>query len=88
MAAGDYRSCDVCDCKAFYDANLNYEQGPNEYNDHRPPYKIVGEPQFDKPENVEKYGYRLDYLGDWAVICNECSKTHKVVIVPTEESAA
>lgn len=25
MAACDYRSCDVCGCKVFYDANLNYD---------------------------------------------------------------
>jgi hypothetical protein len=25
MAMADYRQCDVCGCKAFYDANLNYE---------------------------------------------------------------
>ena len=24
MASADYWVCDVCDCKAFYDANLNY----------------------------------------------------------------
>lgn len=26
MAMSDYRLCDVCDGKAFYDLNLNYEQ--------------------------------------------------------------
>jgi hypothetical protein len=25
MAAADYRLCDVCQCKTFYDANLNYD---------------------------------------------------------------
>lgn len=25
MAKADYRLCDVCDGKVFYDANLNYE---------------------------------------------------------------
>jgi hypothetical protein len=25
MARADYRLCDVCDDKAFYDANLNYD---------------------------------------------------------------
>lgn len=28
MAKGDYRCCDVCDGKVFYDANLNYESSP------------------------------------------------------------
>ncbi len=25
MAGADYRRCDSCDCKVFYDARLNYE---------------------------------------------------------------
>lgn len=25
MAYVDYRHCDICDCKAFYDANLDYD---------------------------------------------------------------
>ena len=25
MALADYRLCDVCGCKTFYDASLNYE---------------------------------------------------------------
>ena len=25
MAGCDYRSCDVCGCKTFYDANLDYD---------------------------------------------------------------
>lgn len=25
MASGDYRSCDICGCKTFYDANLSYD---------------------------------------------------------------
>ena len=28
MAYADYRHCDVCDCKVFYDANLNYDHFP------------------------------------------------------------
>lgn len=60
MAAGDYRSCDVCGGKVFYDVNLNYDY------DQRMPN---GEP-------------KLDYLGDWAVICDDCAKTHKCVVVP------
>jgi hypothetical protein len=27
MATCDYRLCDICNNKVFYDANLNYEQG-------------------------------------------------------------
>jgi len=27
MAGGDYRSCDVCGCKTYYDADLQYDFG-------------------------------------------------------------
>ena len=59
MAAADYRLCDVCGGKVFYDANLNYDFGE------RSP---CGDP-------------KLDYLGDWAVICDECCKTHVCVVM-------
>ncbi len=30
MAAADYRLCDICNCKTFYDSNLDYDW--NNYN--------------------------------------------------------
>lgn len=71
MALADYRLCDVCDCKVFYDANLNYDQGL-EYRDD---YTRINGQEID-------WSYKLDYLGDWAVICRDCAKTHKTVVVP------
>lgn len=62
MAAADYRLCDVCAGKVFYDANLNYD--------------------YDR----ESGEYKLDYLGDWAVICDDCAKTHKCVVVKREDA--
>lgn len=59
MAASDYRLCDVCNGKVFYDANLNYDF--SQCNEH-------GEP-------------KLDCLGDWVVICNECAKKYKCTLV-------
>lgn len=85
MAMADYRLCDVCGEKVFYDSNLNYETGPSEYGDHGP-YRQAGEPQYPDAAMNEKHGMRLDYLGDWAVICNECAKTHKTIVVPIEEA--
>jgi len=38
MAAADYRLCDVCNRKAFYDANLNYDYDKRDAN---------GEPSLD-----------------------------------------
>jgi hypothetical protein len=55
MAGADYRRCDVCDAKAFYDARLNWEW-----------------------ESESKTG--LDNLGAWAVLCDDCEKTHEIVI--------
>jgi hypothetical protein len=65
MAGADYRSCDVCGGKAFYDANLNYD-----FENINPK---TGDP-------------KLDYLGDWAVICIECAKKYECVIVERTET--
>jgi hypothetical protein len=87
MAKSDYRLCDVCDEKAFYDSNLSYEQGPSEYNT-SPPFRIAGQEQYpETPEFTEKYGMRLGYLGDWAVLCKECAKTHRTQIAPIAASS-
>ena len=78
MAAADYRLCDRCGGKAFYDANLSYEHGPDGYGT---PYLIEGEPQYPDGELANKYGMRLGYLGDWAVLCTNCTGKFKCVIV-------
>jgi len=64
MALCDYRLCDQCNGKAFYDANLNY-----------------GEPSASSP-------WGLGSLGDWAVLCEECSKKWKCVVIPREEAGS
>ena len=66
MAATDYRLCDRCACKAFYDANLNYEVG------REPGAHQAGQPVY----------YKLQNLGDWAVLCTACAKSFEAVIVP------
>lgn len=80
MASADYRLCDVCHGKAFYDSNLSYEMAERKdgafvYPGN--PFRIAGEPQ--------PYGMALGYLGDWAVLCTECAKTHKTAIVKVEQ---
>lgn len=72
MAAADYRLCDVCNGKAFYDSNLSYEDARDAPD--RAPYRVAGE---ESP-----WGYCLGYLGDWAVLCDDCAKTHRTAIVP------
>lgn len=69
MASGDYRSCDVCNCKCFYDANLNYE-----HSDESEKKKTV-------LYNGKDSYMRLDWLGAWAVLCDDCSETHSAIIV-------
>jgi len=88
MAKADYRLCDVCDKKAFYDSNLSYEDGPSEYGS-APPFRVAGEAQYDTPEKCEKWGFRLGYLGDWAVLCDDCANTHRTRIetIPTNGDA-
>ena len=73
MALADYRLCDVCGAKAFYDARLNYENTRDESEW----FRVCGE---------RGYGHRLDSLGDWAVICGDCAKTHRTAIVKKEET--
>lgn len=70
MALADYRLCDVCERKAFYDANLNYDF--EKADDEQSTVRQCGEP----------VAYRLDYLGDWVVLCEECAKTHEVIVIP------
>jgi len=78
MAGADYKSCDVCGGKTFYDANLGYET-EDKWNKEQAFYKEVGEEQLPKGK-----GYKLAHLGDWAVICVDCAKTHKTQIVLIE----
>lgn len=60
MAAADYRLCDVCDRKTFYDATLDYQE-PEKGRADYPNWWLHG-------------------VGDWAVICVECAKTHEVIV--------
>lgn len=80
MAAADYRLCDICEGKAFYDSNLCYEDGRDAPE--REPYRIAGAPQYADDEINKRHGYRLGYLGDWAVLCSECAKSFMICIVP------
>lgn len=84
MALADYKRCDVCGSKAFYDANLSYTQGPSDYSD-APPFRSVGVEQIADPALRHNRGTRLGYLGDWAVLCQDCAKTHKTAILPIGE---
>jgi len=70
MAAANYRLCDVCDRKTFYDSNLNYE-----WLEYPEPGVLFN----DKPSHMG-----LDNLGAWAVLCKDCAKAHRAVIVPRE----
>jgi hypothetical protein len=84
MAGGDYRSCDVCGGKTFYDAGLDYTYGQTEWGG--VPFRVAGKPQYDKPEFVKSSGLALPHIGDWAVICTDCAKTHKCIVVPLEQA--
>lgn len=69
MALADYRLCDKCEGKAFYDSNLNYEFG-----DRQNP--------IPDDEKIRDSAHKLDNLGDWAVLCRECAKKFRCVIEP------
>lgn len=70
MALADYRLCDICNGKAFYDSNLNYEFA-DKYT------KIPADELIQQPKSDSM---KLDYLGKWVVLCRECSKTHDIII--------
>ena len=74
----DYRHCDVCDCKVFYDSELNYEQGRG----------IPKEEMARVAGKENPCGYKLGCLGDWAVLCRDCAKTHRCVIEPIPTTPA
>jgi hypothetical protein len=80
MAAADYKLCDRCSNKAFYDANLSYDIGykvDGKWVCSETPYRIAGADQ-------GQLGAGLGYVGDWAVICTDCAKTHRTAILPIE----
>jgi len=66
VSSVDYRCCDVCGCKVFYDAYLNYDE-------------VDGV----DPEWVVKMAREI---GDWAVLCHKCAKTHRTMIVPRSKT--
>lgn len=72
MAGGDYKYCDVCNCKAFYDANLDYN----------------GSSDFAESGGFLSAGHKsyleLQNLGNWIVLCKTCSVTHKIKIEAIE----
>lgn len=79
MAACDYRLCDSCGRKAFYDAGLSYDDAKSA--DDPGVYRIAGTSQ--------QFGWMtLGNVGDWAVLCKECAKTHRTIIVPIEAQTA
>lgn len=73
MALADYRLCDVCDSKAFYDVELDYRFTSRQDTIEKDEQVTV---------NDEPQGYRLQYLGAWAVLCEQCIKTHRIAILP------
>lgn len=74
MAMADYRLCDKCGEKAFYDSNLSYE------------FAWEKGSSIPADELVRGEQYKLGYLGDWAVLCTDCAKTHKCIIVQLDKS--
>jgi hypothetical protein len=81
MALCDYRVCDVCGGKAFYDAELNYNfernEGPVPAEER---VRISG-------READDWGYSLDRVGEWAVICRECAKEYRTQIVRRQADA-
>jgi hypothetical protein len=87
MAMADYRLCDVCGGKAFFDSNLSYQwEGEEDYSGEKIQNSDCCRIAGDQPP--QHCGYKLGYVGDWAVICDTCAQTHKTQIVPIETKEA
>ena len=54
MAGADYRRCDICSGKTFYDANLNYQE-PDEDHKHKWWLHGVGDWAVICPECAKTY---------------------------------
>jgi hypothetical protein len=67
MAASDYYLCDTCNGKTFYDANLDYGFVQDEI-------ALINA----NPETNHRWPN--GDVGDMAVICKECAKTHTIMI--------
>ena len=65
MAGADYRDCDVCGDKVFYDACLCYE-----FDEGKTTLK-----------NNKEVPYYLGNLGNWIVLCKDCSKKYELQVV-------
>lgn len=69
MAGADYRNCDVCGDRCFYDANLSYEY----------------DSEFAKSGGVKANNratyLELGRLSRWVVVCKECSQKYRTAIV-------
>ena len=66
MAMSDYWACDVCGCKTFYDANLDYDL----YSEGESAGYLQREDGRVLPRGS----------GDVQVICPECAKTHEIIV--------
>ena len=64
MAMADYKKCNVCGCKTFYDARLHWPE-------------VGDELYYEHPITHEQLPYGA---GDWAVLCPECAQTHKLIV--------
>lgn len=68
MAKADYYLCDVCGCKTFYDADVDYEDyDTGQINTH---------PHTGHPWPC--------FVGWMIVLCPDCAKTHTVTVVPNQ----
>lgn len=71
MSGMDYRHCDACGNKAIYDAALNWRDSQ--------PGDIAIE------NNGSPVGRAVDSLGGWAVVCQDCARTHVARVLTREQ---
>jgi len=67
MAGIDYKYCDVCNKRAFYDADLTYREATSM--------------ACTKEMGVKK-DYKLGMVGDWVVLCDDCAPKYDIELRP------
>ena len=65
MAAADYYLCDVCECKTFYDANVDYDDWYRTGNSNP----------------VTHRAWPNGNVGHMVVICKDCATMYRVELV-------
>ena len=78
----DHKPCDRCGKWTLWEGTLldQYEFSRDRQPSDDPPYRVAGEEQTGDSGDR----FCIDGVGDWAMLCPACAKTHRTMIVPID----